>query len=133
MLSVPANDGGPDGVKGCDDGSDGVKGKDGDKLRPLALGGRDEVGGLEIVGDAGLRSCLGIGTRMASAAAIVISLALWKRSSGCLAMLFKITSESSGEICGLISSGGVGILCMCCMRTDMVVSPRKGVIPVAIS
>ncbi len=54
-------------------------------------------------------SSAGIGTLRASASAIVIADALWKRASGSLAMLFRVTSESAGEIVRLMRAGGVGM------------------------
>ena len=50
----------------------------------------------------------GTGTLRASASAVVIADALWKRVSGSLAMLFKMTSERAGGIRRLMRAGGVG-------------------------
>src|SRR6266536_3185082 len=63
----------------------------------------------------------------------VIAMALSNRSSGRLAMLFRMISETACGICGLISAGGVGGSCTCCMMIATVVSPRNGGTPVAIS
>lgn len=55
------------------------------------------------------RSSGGTGTLRASASAMVMAEALEKRASGSLAMLFRMTADSSGEIRGLTRAGGVGL------------------------
>ena len=49
------------------------------------------------------------GTLRASAKAMVMAEAVGKRASGSLAMLLRMTADSSGGIFGLMRAGGVGI------------------------
>src|SRR5437764_9111275 len=81
----------------------------------------------------GLLKLEGTATLNAWASALVIAEAAGKRIFGSLAILRKITPESSEEMFGLMSAGGVGISWTCCIIIASGFSPRKGVIPVITS
>src|SRR5690349_357014 len=57
---------------------------------------------------AAFHSSGGTGTLSASESAMVMAEALEKRSSGSLAMLFRMTADNSGEISGLKRAGDLG-------------------------
>jgi len=93
----------------CEEGD-----KGGVKGSGVLSGGRESgLWALGSVATAGvtelLHSSEGTGTFRASAMAIVMAEAVGKRASGSLTMLFRMTADSSGGICGLMRAGGVGI------------------------
>ena len=65
----------------------------------------------------------GMLTFRALATAVTRAVALPKRPAGSLLRLRTMTAARAGRICGLMSAGGVGLLCICCIKMSLAVSP----------